>query len=175
MIKNVLSRISLLCILIFILGANSSCASSTSERLLIYQTESKHKELKPKINKRKAIVKTATAQIGIPYRYGGKTPAGFDCSGFTQYVMSKHGISIGANSKLQSRHVKKINLKKVQPGDLVFFSNNGKINHVGIVQSRKKGEVFIIHSTTSSGVRLDEITKSTYWRKRIKFAASVLD
>ena len=98
MIKNVLSRISLLSISIIILSVHASCSFQNPERILIYQTEATFKKNKSELNKRRAIVKTAKSQIGIPYKYGGKTTKGFDCSGFTQFVMKQHGIDIGASS-----------------------------------------------------------------------------
>ena len=175
MIKNVLDRISLLCVLLFLFSSPEILAHTEFSSNKDYTITSSVKEPKSKKLRRSAIVKSAKKYIGTPYRYGGKSPAGFDCSGFTGFIRKEHGISLGANSRIQAKQVQKIPLRKAKPGDLIFFSNRGKINHVAIVQSKQKGELFVIHSTSSSGVRVDEIMKSKYWRKRIKFAATVID
>ncbi|MBF7097684.1 C40 family peptidase [Alkalibacter mobilis] len=104
-----------------------------------------------------AIVSEAKKYIGTPYRYGGSTPAGFDCSGFTSYVYRQVGISIPRTSYSQryvGGYVAKNNLK---PGDLVAFSG-----HVGIYV----GGGNFIHSP-SPGKRV-EITSlnSAYWRSK---------
>ncbi|HEB62125.1 MAG TPA: NlpC/P60 family protein, partial [Bacteroidetes bacterium] len=58
--------------------------------------------------------------------------------------------------------------------DLVFFKHKRKINHVGIVVSNSKGHLIIIHSTTSEGVKKDDILNSKYWEKRLTFATDVI-
>lgn len=80
------------------------------------------------------IIATAKKYLGVKYKYGGSSPSGFDCSGFTQYVFKQCGYSISRTSKAQSSNgtaVKKSDLKK---GDLVFFSNSSTsgVGHVGI-------------------------------------------
>jgi len=61
-----------------------------------------------------AVLATADDYLGTPYRFGGTTPAGFDCSGYTQHVFAQNGVS------------------SAKPGDLVFFVRNGRAYHVGI-------------------------------------------
>ncbi len=75
-----------------------------------------------------SIVNIARGLSGVPYRWGGTTPAGFDCSGFTQYVYAKAGISIPRTSQEQQRRA--IRVSHPRPGDLVFFGNPAY--HVGI-------------------------------------------
>lgn len=79
------------------------------------------------------VIKEAEKYLGIPYVYGGSTPAGFDCSGFAQYVYRQLGYSI-----MRVAHDQFINSGKpveranLQPGDLVFFGTDGYAGHVGI-------------------------------------------
>lgn len=74
------------------------------------------------------IVNIARGLLGIPYRYGGTTTAGFDCSGFTQYVFGKAGISIPRTASAQKAAATPVS--NPQPGDLVFFGS--PVYHVGI-------------------------------------------
>jgi cell wall-associated NlpC family hydrolase len=74
------------------------------------------------------ILGIAASLAGIPYVYGGTTTAGFDCSGFTQYVFAKVGISIPRTSEAQQAAVTPVS--NPQPGDLVFFGSPA--DHVGI-------------------------------------------
>lgn len=75
------------------------------------------------------IIKVASKYIGVPYVFGGSTPAGFDCSGFSRYVFSQFGISLAHSVNSQGRRGKLIRAKDAQPGDLVIWNDGG---HLGI-------------------------------------------
>ena len=79
-----------------------------------------------------AIVSTAMGLRGIPYKFGGTTTAGFDCSGFTQYVFQKNGKKLSRTTLTQFAETDKVTTPRV--GDLVFFANTYRpgISHVGI-------------------------------------------
>lgn len=80
-----------------------------------------------------SVLTTAAKYLGVPYRYGGSTPAGFDCSGFVQYVLGSVGLSVPRTSEDQARVGLPITASQAAPGDLVFFSDNGSDwSHVGI-------------------------------------------
>jgi hypothetical protein len=71
--------------------------------------------------------------LGVPYRYGGTTTAGFDCSGFTQYVYKSLGVSLPRTSSQQFTKGTPVSVNAMQPGDLIFFdTGSGSISHVGI-------------------------------------------
>ncbi len=123
---------------------------------------------------RSKIEDFAKKQIGVKYKYGGKNPSGFDCSGFTSYVFDKIKVSIPPTSSLQAKKGKNVNLKWVKKGDLVFFGRGGKISHVALVLNNKKDGIYVIHSTSSRGVVVENISKSSYWKKRIMFARNIL-
>lgn len=81
------------------------------------------------------VVATASKYLGIPYVYGGSTPAGFDCSGLVQYVFRELGVSLNRVAADQTAHGIPITKENLLPGDIVFFHNTNKytrINHVGI-------------------------------------------
>lgn len=78
------------------------------------------------------ILDTASQYAGVPYVYGGTTPAGFDCSGFTGYVMRQNGVSLPRTANAQKGASTRIDRSQAVPGDLVFFSSGGRAYHVGI-------------------------------------------
>ena len=79
-----------------------------------------------------AAVNLAKQFLGVPYVWGGTTPSGFDCSGLMQYVYAQLGYSIGRTTYKQVNDGTAVDKSNLQPGDLVFFSNNGDIHHVGM-------------------------------------------
>ena len=82
----------------------------------------------------KSLLNNAKSLIGCPYRWGGKTSLGFDCSGFVQTVYLSVGLILPRDSWQQSDYFKnqKIDANISKPGDLHFFGKRGKISHVGI-------------------------------------------
>ncbi len=99
------------------------------------------------------LLEQATRLLGVPYMWGGKTPFGIDCSGFTQLIYRVAGYKLKRDSYQQAEQGKTIEtLDDAHPGDLLFFATDGKVNHVGIFY----GEGRVIHA--SGMVRLDEIT-----------------
>ncbi|WP_328525468.1 C40 family peptidase [Kribbella sp. NBC_00359] len=82
---------------------------------------------------RARVLREAAKLKGTPYRYGGTTPRGFDCSGYTGYVYKKAGKKLPRTSRAQYSATKHISRKTAKPGDLVFFkSGGGGVYHVGI-------------------------------------------
>lgn len=99
--------------------------------------------------------------LGVPYVWGGSTPAGFDCSGLTQYVYREIGISIPRNSRAQftvGAYIPPDRVDLLLPGDLVFFGyggDPGRVHHVGIYV----GEGDYLHAPmTGQDVRVDSLT-----------------
>ena len=123
------------------------------------------------------LVEQGEKLIGSQYKYGGTTPKGFDCSGFTGYVYEKVDINISRSSQTQAAHGKKVQVNDTQAGDLIFFTGTGrnKISHVAMVVTNDKNGLVVIHSTSSKGVRKDNITHSSYWKPKILFARQIVD
>ncbi len=113
------------------------------------------------------ILTVAKQQIGTPYVWAGSNPGGFDCSGFTSYVMSQNGITLPRRAADQYLSSKKLKPKEVQKGDLVFFNNGSGISHVGIVVSDKGRPLQMIHASSGSGIIITDVEKSEYWMKRL--------
>ncbi|WP_432507040.1 C40 family peptidase [Kineococcus arenarius] len=78
------------------------------------------------------ILAVADDYAGVPYVYGGSTPAGFDCSGYTSYVLRQVGISVPRTSNAQLAASTRISRAEAVAGDLVFFTDGGRAYHVGI-------------------------------------------
>lgn len=111
------------------------------------------------------IVNTAKNYLGVPYVYGGTTPSGFDCSGFTRYVLGKHGITLPRTSRQQRTALPYTS--NPQPGDLVFFNvGGGAITHVAIYA----GNGMIVHA---AGSHVQYQTMSTYWKNYIHSYGSI--
>lgn len=110
----------------------------------------------------KAAVKVAKQQIGSPYRSGGFSPAGFDCSGLVGYSFKKVGKSIPRSASAIFQNAgKKVAKKSLKKGDLVFFNTNGRsVSHVGIYIGSNK----FVHSA-NNGVRIDSLSNS-YWKPK---------
>jgi peptidoglycan DL-endopeptidase CwlO len=117
---------------------------------------------------RDEIIITAKKQLGTPYVWAGESPEGFDCSGFTSYVMDKNGSKLPRRAVDQYNDAPKVKAKNAQKGDLVFFDNGSGVSHVGIVVSELGEPLVMIHSSSSKGVIITDVTKSEYWTKRIK-------
>jgi cell wall-associated NlpC family hydrolase len=130
---------------------------------------------KAEISKREDIVSTAQQYVGVPYKYAGKSPSeGFDCSGFVNYVYNTLGLDLRGPSSELARLGEDKDQEDLQPGDLVFFGNEERVNHVGIVTQNDQGKTQFIHSATSKGIRQDELNTSDYWKGKYLFGKNVL-
>jgi cell wall-associated NlpC family hydrolase len=115
------------------------------------------------------VIDFAKTFLGVPYVYGGASPAGFDCSGFIQYVFKEFGYSLARTAGDQSLFGFDVTLSELQPGDLLYFKgrnvNSSAIGHVGMVTAIKDGKIEFIHAAGKS-VRMDVFNNSSYYVPR---------
>ncbi len=105
--------------------------------------------------------RVALSQVGTPYRYGGATPAGFDCSGLVHYSYQQAGKSIPRTTADQWARLAPVGNREMRTGDLLFFSIEGKMSHVGLYLGNGK----FVHAP-SSGRRVEiERLDSDFYRQ----------
>lgn len=126
------------------------------------------------LKKQQAIVTEAQKHLGVSYLTAGTDPSGFDCSGFTFYVFEKEGVVLPRRAADQYNLAEKILPEDAQIGDLVFFSNGGEVNHVGILISEKGAPKLMIHASSSIGISIVDIENSSYWKSRVAGYGRVL-
>ena len=130
-----------------------------------------------RLRKANIVIQTARSYNGVPYRFGGMNRAGMDCSALLYHSFRSVKIRLPRQSKDQAKTGKKVRLKNLQPGDMLFFAtgrHKNRISHAGIVtEVRGKRNVRFIHASTSRGVTESSLY-AKYYRKRFKRARRVL-
>ncbi len=122
------------------------------------------------------VIATAKSYQGTPYKYGGTTRAGMDCSALVYHAYYSIGINMPRTSNDQSQLGEKVPFKDIRDGDLLFFATTKKKNqvtHSGIVTEVQISEIRFIHSSTSLGVTEDYLS-SKYWTNAFLFARRML-
>ncbi|PLT32882.1 peptidase P60 [Bacillus sp. V5-8f] len=107
-------------------------------------------------------ISVAKTNLGVPYKWGGTTPNGFDCSGLIQYSFGKAGKSLPRTSAdMYKKGTRIMHYTSLKPGDLVFFAPNraSRPTHASIYMGSNK----MIHSSSSKGVSTTSIY-NTYWK-----------
>lgn len=105
------------------------------------------------------VVGTAMKYMGVPYRWGGTSPNGFDCSGFVQYVFKQHGYTLNRTASDQYYNGVSVSKSNLVPGDVVFFANTYTygISHVGIYIGNNQ----FIHAG-NNGITIDSLESNYY-------------
>ena len=147
--------------------------NSASEKIKIDSRE-KATISKSVNSQQRIVINQAMSYLGTPYKYGGTTPKGFDCSGFVGASFKPLDISLHRTSHEMANQGKNVELKDVQVGDLLFFvtRRNKRISHVGIV-IETGNEIKFIHSSTSRGVIISSLNEG-YWSKAYRKAKRVI-
>lgn len=124
------------------------------------------------------VISKARFYTGTPYKYGGTTVLGMDCSGLLMRSFEAVDMYIPRTAAEQSKLGKKVNISELKKGDLVFFKTikkKAKVTHAGLVtDARKKDQIIFIHASSSKGV-IEVNLMSNYYRKafvkarRLKF------
>lgn len=103
----------------------------------------------------------AISQVGVPYRYGGNSTTGFDCSGLVQYSYARAGKNVPRTTGQQWSAVRTVQRSDLRAGDLLFFSIEGKMSHVGMYIGN--GE--FVHAPSSGRTVTTASLNSAYYSK----------
>ncbi len=122
-----------------------------------------------------SLLDKARELVGTPYRYGGASPAGFDCSGFVRFVFQAFGVQLNRSSRSQATQGEEVAPGEIEPGDLLFFRIGRKrIGHVGIYLGG--GQFIHAGSRGDSGTRGVKIARldSSFYARRLVSARRVM-
>ena len=123
------------------------------------------------------VIEEAMHYLGTPYHWGGQTPKGFDCAGFTRYIFGKFGVSLSSGAQPQYRQGRILEDNEISKGDLVFYGgrhHSKVIGHVGIVTEVDSTGFYFIHSATSTGICISH-SREPYYKNRYIGACRVVD
>jgi probable lipoprotein NlpC len=120
---------------------------------------------------RRSLLQTAESWLGVPYRYGGNTRDGVDCSGFVCNVFGALERRLPRTSSQQAGAGEPVTLYDALPGDLVFFNTSGSgVSHVGILINSSE----FVHASTSKGVIVSSLGEK-YYRERLVTVRRVIE
>ena len=122
------------------------------------------------------LVETATDNIGSPYRTGGTSKSGFDCSGLVYTAYKQFDIALPRTSNEMSRFGRTLERDEIRKGDLIFFRTLGSkvINHVGMVVEINDDEIKFVHASIQKGVIIST-TKEGYYKNAFSHVNRVVD
>lgn len=122
------------------------------------------------------LILAAKENLGAPYKSGGITTDGFDCSGLMYNIFDLYHIKLPHSSNDQSKLGQIVLLENAKKGDLIFFKTRGnqQISHVGMVVEVTDGDIKFIHSSTSSGVMISS-TNEAYYKKTFAQVNRILE
>jgi cell wall-associated NlpC family hydrolase len=129
-----------------------------------------------KRQKTEVVIAKARSYTGTPYKWGGTSSKGMDCSGLLLNSFKAVDIEIPRTSAEQKKTGKKVSRSDIKKGDLVFFATSKKkrkVTHVGLVTKVQGTKITFIHSSTSKGVTESSLDNS-YWNKRYRQARRIL-
>jgi len=164
------------CILIVVLSFFVVAVSVQAQQTNLLKT----KEV-PSVFQTDSLIGLAKSLLGVPYRYGGITPDGFDCSGFVNYVFSSFGFDVPRSSVGLADYGTEIPLDSCKKGDIILFAGSNAlkrpVGHAGIVISNIDEPLKFIHSATSNkrGIVITAFDAFDYYKDRFVKVVRVLN
>jgi len=128
------------------------------------------------LSKADNVINTALTFSGVRYKFGGTTRRGMDCSGLLYVSFGEHNVKLPRTSIHMAEEGKKIRIKDVEKGDLLFFKTNKRskrINHVGMVVTVENNEIKFIHASSSRGVTVSSLREG-FWNHAFVKATRIL-
>ena len=144
---------SLAITVLWLVSACSSTPASTVPR------ETTRDDAAPQPTVGQAAARIARQQVGVPYRYGGGSPDGFDCSGLVHYSYARAGMRVPRTTGQLWSASRPVGRDDLRTGDLLFFSIDGKMSHVGLYL----GEQRFVHAPSSGRTVSVESLESPYY------------
>ncbi|MGA1370546.1 MAG: C40 family peptidase [Pseudomonadales bacterium] len=117
------------------------------------------------------VSQVALSMIGVPYRYGGAAPTGFDCSGLVWYAHLQAGIPVPRTAAEQLRTSRTLSGEPLRPGDLLFFDTSWRSGHVGIYV----GEGDFVHAPSSGKQVMRSTIREGYFSRRLRSAGRFIE
>ncbi|QCW98723.1 NlpC/P60 family protein [Aggregatimonas sangjinii] len=161
-------------------------STSKSRTVSVNATSTERRSARPTVASRKAektsnskvdnIINTALQYSGVRYKFGGTTKKGMDCSGLLYVAFGEHDVQLPRVSRNMAEEGRRVRVKDVEKGDLLFFSTQKRgrgINHVGMVVAIEDDEIKFIHSSSSRGVIVSSLREG-YWNYAFVKATRVL-
>jgi len=156
----------------------NTSTKETSDKEMIVEKERISKKESVSDNKTEKVISTARTFIGTPYKYGGTTRSGMDCSALLIKSFGAVKVNLPRSSEAQSKVGSPVKMSELKPGDLVFFATGNKkkeITHVGLITDvRSKDNVKFIHASSSLGV-VETNLFAEYYQKRFRVARRVIE
>ena len=107
---------------------------------------------------------SAAKMVGKPYKYGGASPTGFDCSGLIFFSYQQAGVTLPHNTSQQRRISQRVKVAELKRGDLLFFDQEGKKHsHVGIYLGDRR----FVHAPSSGKQVRNDSLDNPYWKKHL--------
>lgn len=146
--------------------------SSLFSLLSVFSFSNENDSLCVTYNLRDSIVCYAENFIGTPYKWGGESTTGFDCSGFVLYVFKKFGIKLPHSSAAMGNLGVQRKKEEAQTGDIILFkgTQSSTIGHVGIVFSSQTEDLIFIHASSykGGGVKISKLSDGYYTQRFVK-------
>ena len=165
MIAHALRPVRPSLLIVSIMLGLGACASqpATHESAAVRQEPARLSTAPVTVGERAAAV--ALRQVGVPYRFGGSSPAGFDCSGLVHYSYASAGLAIPRTTAALWARMAPVDARSMRTGDLLFFDIQGKMSHVGIYVGDER---FVHAPSTGKRVSVDSLDAEFYRRALIR-------
>ena len=154
---------------------NPSSIELVHEKSAIENIDSSDSGKRAELRLRNEISAFAKKFVGKKYKYAAMGPHSFDCSGYTSFIFHHFDVRLDRSSKFQAKQGKRKRISQLNPADLVFFGNQNRIQHVGIVLEASKGHLVMIHCSSSRGVVIEDVYQSEYWKDKLLFGKDVIN